>query len=265
MNTSNACTEQSRSMISFDWAMKRLLRNKANFEVLEGFLSELLRRKIIIKYIGESEGNRSGKDDKTNRVDMLVEVDEKELVIIELQYFHEDEYFHRMLYGVSKAITDHISKGQMYQNVRKVFSINIVHFDLGAGDVVVEQVEREYEHPPRSWHTPRPTLRPLLIMPSETATLRRLSKREKWMVGGVLGMVAVIAAFLVISFTSSGPTSRNGCIYATVPGAVGAQQIHECGATARATCQSVHVAYTPQAAQTIAVACRKAGLPVGSG
>ena len=36
------------SMISFDWAMKRLLRNKANFEVLEGFLSELLRRRIII-------------------------------------------------------------------------------------------------------------------------------------------------------------------------------------------------------------------------
>ena len=34
----------ARSMISFDWAMKRLLRNKANFEVLEGFLSELLRR-----------------------------------------------------------------------------------------------------------------------------------------------------------------------------------------------------------------------------
>ena len=42
----------TRSMISFDWAMKRLLRQKANFEVLEGFLSELLRRKIIIKHIG---------------------------------------------------------------------------------------------------------------------------------------------------------------------------------------------------------------------
>ena len=37
---------KNRGMISFDWAMKRLLRNKANFEVLEGLLSELLRRKI---------------------------------------------------------------------------------------------------------------------------------------------------------------------------------------------------------------------------
>ena len=32
-------------MISFDWAMKRLLSNKANFKVLEGFLNELLGRK----------------------------------------------------------------------------------------------------------------------------------------------------------------------------------------------------------------------------
>jgi len=123
-----------RSMISFDWAMKRLLRNKANFEVLEGFLSELLRRKIIIKSIGESEGNKIEKEDKTNVVDILVEADDKELVIIELQYDSVDEYFHRMLYGVSKSITEHIWAGFPYAEVRKVYSVNIVYFDLGAGD-----------------------------------------------------------------------------------------------------------------------------------
>ena len=125
---------KTRSMISFDWAMKRLLRQKANFEVLEGFLSELIRRKIIIKYIGESEGNKEDKDDKTNRVDMLVEADDKELVIIELQYDSLNEYFQRMLYGVSKAITDHMHRGVAYSHVRKVYSVNIVYFDLGSGD-----------------------------------------------------------------------------------------------------------------------------------
>jgi len=125
---------KTRSMISFDWAMKRLLRNKANYEVLEGFLSELLRRKIIIKYIGESEGNKKDKDDKTNRVEILVEADDRELVIIELQYLSQDDYFQRMLYGVSKAVTDHMSKGDPYANVRKVYSISIVYFDLGTGD-----------------------------------------------------------------------------------------------------------------------------------
>ena len=123
-----------RNMISFDWAMKRLLRNKANFEVLEGFLSELLSRKIIIKYIGESEGNMTKKEDKTNRVDILVEADDSELVIIELQYDSVDEYFQRMLYGVSKSITEHIFVGEEYSKVRKVYSVNIVYFDLGSGD-----------------------------------------------------------------------------------------------------------------------------------
>jgi len=123
-----------RSMISFDWAMKRLLRQKANFEVLEGFLSELLRRKVIIKHIGDSETNQEEKDDKYNRVDILVEIDNEELVIIEMQFYSEDDYFKRMLYGVSKTITEHIYLGDAYDKVRKVYSINIVYFDLGVGD-----------------------------------------------------------------------------------------------------------------------------------
>jgi predicted transposase/invertase (TIGR01784 family) len=121
-------------MISFDWAMKHLLRQKANFEILEGFLSELLRRKIIIKQIGESESNPTDKDNKTNRVDIFVEADNRELVIIELQYNDQNDYFQRMLYGVSKSITEHIYKGEPYSKVRKVYSVNIVYFDLGKGD-----------------------------------------------------------------------------------------------------------------------------------
>jgi len=124
----------TRSMISFDWAMKRLLRNKANFDVLEGFLSELLRRKIIIKNIGESEGNKTDENDKSNRVDILVEADDRELVIIELQYDTIVNYFQRLLYGVSKAVTDYIGTGDPYSEIRKVYSVNIVYFDLGKGD-----------------------------------------------------------------------------------------------------------------------------------
>jgi len=125
---------ETRSLISFDWAMKRLLRNKANFDVLEGFLSELLRRKIIIKSIGESESNKTDKRDKSNKVDILVEADARELVIVELQYDSVNEYFQRMLYGVSKAVTEHIYSGESYAKVRKVYSVNIVYFALGKGD-----------------------------------------------------------------------------------------------------------------------------------
>ena len=124
----------TRNMISFDWALKRLLRNKANFEVLEGFLSELLGRRIIVKHIGESESNQIDKDNKYNRVDVLVEADGRELVIIELQFDDQHDYFQRMVYGVSKSIADNMQKGDPYSKVRKIYSINIVHFELGEGD-----------------------------------------------------------------------------------------------------------------------------------
>ena len=124
----------TRNMISFDWALKRLLRNKANFGVLEGFLSELLRQKITLTNILESESNQEHENDKYNRVDILVENAQKELIIIELQFYGEDDYFKRMLYGTSKAIAEYMGKGFAYENVRKVYSINIVHFDLGMGD-----------------------------------------------------------------------------------------------------------------------------------
>ncbi|MCL2329494.1 MAG: Rpn family recombination-promoting nuclease/putative transposase [Bacteroidetes bacterium] len=124
----------TRSMISFDWALKRLLCNKANFGVLEGFLSELLRRKIVVKSIVESESNQQHEDDKFNKVDLLVENDTQELIIIELQFYSYSSYFHRMLYGVSKSITEYISMGEDYENIRKVYSVNIVYFDLGKGD-----------------------------------------------------------------------------------------------------------------------------------
>jgi hypothetical protein len=124
----------TRSMISFDWAMKRLLLSKANFEVLEGFLSELLRRKIIIRNIGESSSNKEDGTDKSNVVDILVEADGREMVIIELQYGSENDYFLRMLYGVSTTVREHIHEGNDYSEVRKVYSVNIVYLDLGAGD-----------------------------------------------------------------------------------------------------------------------------------
>ena len=122
-----------RKYISFDWALKRLLRNKANHVVLEGFLSELLREDIKIEKFLESEGNRETSSDKSNCVDMMCEDGDGRKIIIEVQYEREYAYFHRMLYGTSKVVTEYIESGQGYQNVAKVYSINIVYFDLGQG------------------------------------------------------------------------------------------------------------------------------------
>ena len=74
-----------KNLIRFDWAVKRLLRNKANFGILEGFLSELLGYDLTIEQVLESEGNRQTSDNKTNRVDILVKNTSGELIIIEIQ------------------------------------------------------------------------------------------------------------------------------------------------------------------------------------
>jgi predicted transposase/invertase (TIGR01784 family) len=124
----------NRNLIRFDWAIKRLLRNKANFTVLEGFLSELLKEQISIETILESEGNQKFENDKYNRVDILVKNSKGEMVIVEVQNQSEYDYFHRMAYGTSKVITEYISVGEPYKNVKKVYSVNIVYFDLGQGD-----------------------------------------------------------------------------------------------------------------------------------
>ena len=43
--------------VRFDWAIKRLLRQKANFDVLEGFLSVFLGEPILIEEILASENS----------------------------------------------------------------------------------------------------------------------------------------------------------------------------------------------------------------
>jgi len=121
-------------LVRFAWAMKKLLRNKANFEILEGFLSELIKQDVKIEKILESESNKECSDDKHNRVDLLTEIGTGELVLVELQVEGQYDYFHRMVYGTSKLITDNMASGFSYDMVRKVISINIVYFDLGHGE-----------------------------------------------------------------------------------------------------------------------------------
>lgn len=124
--------------------MKRLLRDKANYGVLEGFLTTLLNKKIKIKKLLESESNQDSEDDKQNRVDVLAEDEHGELYIIEVQNETEVAYFQRMLFGTSKLVTEYINRGQSYDKIRKVYSVNIVYFNLGGGTDIVYHGKTEF-------------------------------------------------------------------------------------------------------------------------
>ena len=125
--------ETTDRYIRFDWAIKRLLRQKANFGVLEGLLTVLLNEKVEIIELLESESNQQTIDDKFNRVDIKAKNSKGEIIIVEIQNTRELYYLERILYGVAKAITEHISLGERYYEVKKIYSVSILYFDIGIG------------------------------------------------------------------------------------------------------------------------------------
>ncbi|MCP4218972.1 MAG: Rpn family recombination-promoting nuclease/putative transposase [bacterium] len=88
---------------------------------------------VFVTKILESESNQENKHARSNRVDLLVEDSKKELIIVEIQHDTEFDYLKRILFGVSKALVEHIEKGEAYGKIRKVVSASIVYFDLGQG------------------------------------------------------------------------------------------------------------------------------------
>jgi len=127
--------KNKQKIVRFDWAIKHILRNKANFDIIEGFLAALLNgNSISVLEIIESESNRKEEDDKFNRVDILVKDGYDRRIIIEIQNTRESDYLERIIFGTSKTITESIELGDSYKNISKVISISILYFNLGIGD-----------------------------------------------------------------------------------------------------------------------------------
>ncbi|MBW7875553.1 MAG: PD-(D/E)XK nuclease family transposase [Candidatus Cloacimonetes bacterium] len=123
-----------KSLVRFDWAIKKILRQKANFKILEGFISSIIGRDTKIKKILESESNKDFKQQKLNRVDILCEDQASNLFLVEVQIDYQYDYLLRMLYSVSRAITEYMQEGSEYAAVRKIYSINILYFEPGLGN-----------------------------------------------------------------------------------------------------------------------------------
>jgi hypothetical protein len=109
----------------------------------------------------------------------------------------------------------------------------------------------------------------MLILPEGHAQAvqqrRGLTRRERWMITGVIGVVAALAVALVISFATGGHKSGHGCISVGLAYSTGGAQVYRCGDAARQLCASVNQpgGTTGGAARSLTLECRKAGLPVG--
>ena len=125
--------KKTDNVIRFDWAAKNILRDKASFVILEGFLTALLQEKVTIVELLESESNRQRRTAKSNRVDIKAENSKGEIFLIEIQQSSETDYLERIVFSTAKTITEHIDMGIDYTQVKKVYSVNIVYFNLGEG------------------------------------------------------------------------------------------------------------------------------------
>ena len=132
MSTHTSPTDSN--CIRFDWAAKYVLRDKADFTILEGLVCTVLGEKITITELIESESNQKTKDDKFNRVDIKATNSKGEIILVEIQQSTELYFLQRVLFGVAKTITEHLKLGKNYRKVKKVYSINILYFDFGEGD-----------------------------------------------------------------------------------------------------------------------------------
>ena len=125
--------EVNNKYIRFDWAVKRMLRDKANFAVLEGLITVLTGEVVKIENLFEGVGSRDLADDKFNRVDIKAKNVKGEIILVEMRITRELYYRQRIVLGVPKALTEHNEFDLMYENAKKVYSINILYFDLGKG------------------------------------------------------------------------------------------------------------------------------------
>ncbi|MBD5306395.1 MAG: Rpn family recombination-promoting nuclease/putative transposase [Bacteroides sp.] len=131
--------------IRFDWAIKHILRDKANFDILEGLISVLLGEEVKIEELLESESNQDNDRDKFNRVDIKAKNSKGHIIIVEVQLTRQLYYLERILFGACKAITEHINIGDKYDQVKKVYSISILYCDYGQGDDYVYHGETVFK------------------------------------------------------------------------------------------------------------------------
>jgi len=121
-------------LAGFDWAARKILRDKAHFDILEGFLSALLKQEIKVIALWEGEIIRDETLDKFNSIALIVEGQNKELALVEIQNNREMHYYERKLHGAPKLIVDHRQRRDGDDKFSRVMAVSIFDFPLGVGE-----------------------------------------------------------------------------------------------------------------------------------
>ena len=130
-------TNISKPLISFDYAIKYMLKDKGDYSIVEGFISDLLRTRgykdVKIVALLESESNKEDSNSKRSLADLIVEDEDKNKYIIEIERNLKDSFVHKSCFNTSRLIVDNLAQREDYTQIIKVFHISLLYFPIGSG------------------------------------------------------------------------------------------------------------------------------------
>ena len=146
-----------KTLIAFDYAIKYLLRDKGEYEIVEGFISALLATAgygpVKIKALLESESNREKAKLKKSIADVVVEDENGTKYIVEIERQSTETFVHKACFNSSRLIVDSISSSEDFATIKKIFHISLLYFTwsknqgvLYHGKTVVREVDNKDEH-----------------------------------------------------------------------------------------------------------------------
>jgi predicted transposase/invertase (TIGR01784 family) len=141
-----------KPLISFDYAIKYLLRDKGEYGIVEGFISALLKTKgykgVKIVAVLESESNKEDKKSKRSLADVVVEDEDHNKYIVEIERHAKKSFVHKACFNTARLIVDNLAERQDYTKIVKILHISLLYFPLSEAKGIVyhgETVIREVE------------------------------------------------------------------------------------------------------------------------
>ncbi|MBH1988480.1 MAG: Rpn family recombination-promoting nuclease/putative transposase [Myxococcaceae bacterium] len=123
-----------KPLISFDYAIKYLLKNQADYDIIESFLSALLATEgyppVKIKALIDPESQKEAKDQKRSIADLVVEDAHGVKYVVEIERSYTTHFAHKACFNTSRRMIDSLEQGQDFTQIKKVFHISLLYFEV---------------------------------------------------------------------------------------------------------------------------------------
>ena len=121
-----------KPLVSFDAAIKYLLKNKGDFQIIEGFISALLKAfgysAVKIKALLDSESNKEQDKLKRSIADLVVEDEQDNKYIVEIDRAYTSTFLYKACFNTSRLVVNSLSAQENYSTIKKIFHVNLLYF-----------------------------------------------------------------------------------------------------------------------------------------